>query len=546
MSAITASIGTRIPESASAGSPKSKRNFLNPRARSALLSLLGMSVLIGIWIIAASTVGTTSKIVPQPWTVVHALFSDRFYLDSLSATWWESIHGFLYGNIAALFVGAICILWPWLRSFIMQLAAASYSVPAVAIGPILIVFVSSDTTKIVISALSVFFISASGIVLGLSSASASSLELVHAMGGSALFGLRKVRLRFAVPSAAAGIALSAPGALLGAIVAEYLGGDRGIGVAMVQAQQAFEVPRTWALALLATLLSAAGYFAVSLVARRFSFEMINNDAAVGRTSLSVKRLGWRRLGVPSGKIVGGIAIVCALWYSSFWMLHLDNYLAKTPGNIFSFLTFSNGATEHRHVIFGALGITLRDAAYGYLVGSVVAIVVAIAIQFSMVAEAMFMPIALTLRSIPLVALTPLVGLIFGRGPIGVTVLTATITFVPTLVNLSVGMKQVPKSAEDLLRAYGMGWKEDVRVRAMFALPSLVTSARIAMPGAILGAVLAEYLATATGLGHLIALSSANSDFSTLWASVTVVTATSVILYSLLSRAESVAVGRLSP
>ncbi|MDQ1543961.1 MAG: hypothetical protein QOK08_1599 [Actinomycetota bacterium] len=522
------------------------RPRLKPKTRSFLLALSGLAALLGIWILAASTIGVTAKIIPQPWTVVQALFSDGFYGPNLATTLWEAFRGFLIGNVAAVVAGAICILWPRLRSSVMQFAAATYSAPAVAVGPILIVFVDSDTTKVVISALAVFFVSASGILLGLSSASASSLELIHAMGGSTWFGLRKVRLRFAVPAAAAGIALSAPGALLGAIVAEYLGGDSGIGVAMVQSQQAMEVPRTWALALLATLVSAAGYIAVSLVARRFTFEMINNDAAVARAARPVKREGWRRAGVPLGKLVGGIAIACGFWYALFWALQLDSYLAKTPGDILAFLTVSPGAADHRSIIFGALGVTLQDAAVGYVAGSVVAIVAAIAIQFSPVLEAMFMPIAMTLRSIPLVALTPLVGLVFGRGLLGVMVLTATITFVPTLVNLSVGMKQTPRSAEDLLHAYDAGWKRAILVRTMFALPSLVTSARIAIPGAILGAVLAEYLATATGLGHLIALSSANSDFSTLWAAVTVTTVISIIFYALLSRLESAAVSKLSP
>ncbi|TXN28911.1 ABC transporter permease [Lacisediminihabitans profunda] len=536
MTAVAAPLSSRGPV----------RLRLPQKARSGLLVLAGLAVLLGAWIIAAGTVGASAKIIPQPWTVVHALFADGFYGQSLTGTWWEAIRGFFFGNVAAVVAGATCILWPRLRGFIMQLAAATYSAPAVAIGPILIVFVDPDTTKVVISALSVFFVSASGILLGLSSASASSLELIHAMGGNTLFGLRKVRLRFAVPAAAAGIALSAPGALLGAIVAEYLGGDSGIGVAMVQAQQAFEVPRTWALALLATLISAAGYIVVSLIARRFSFEMINNDAAVGRAAPRLKRYGWRRTGIPVGKVAAGVVIVCAVWYALIWALRLDSYLAKTPGDILAFLTVSEGAAEHRSIIFGALGITLRDALAGYLVGSAVAIVAAISIQFSTVIEAMFMPIAMTLRSIPLVALTPLVGLVFGRDLIGVAVLTATITFVPTLVNLTVGMKQMPRSAEDLLHAYGLGWRQAVAVRTMFALPSLVTSARIAIPGAILGAVLAEYLATATGLGHLIALSSANSDFSTLWAAVTVTTVLSVVFYALLSRLESAAVRRLSP
>ena len=511
-------------------------------ARRAGLSLTGVGLILVLWAAVATLFGGRLKIIPEPWTVIGQLFHDGFYLPNLEVTLGEAFRGFLIGNAAALIAGAACVLWPRARGAVMQVAAASYCIPAVAIGPLLVVFVSSDVTKVVISALSVFFVSASAVLLGLSQTSSSALDLGHTLGASRLFVLFRVRVRFAVPAAAAGVALSIPGALLGAIVAEYLGGDSGLGVAMVQAQQAFEVPRTWAIALLATLISTAGYGLVSLAARRLRFTAVNNEAAGAATAARSGRRGWSWTLV---RVVTGVAAVVVVWYGLVWVLGLDPYLAKTPGDVLAYFFSGPHAAANRGTVLSALGSTLGDAAGGYVLGTALALAAAVVVLLSRTVDAMFTPIAMALRSIPLVALTPLVGLVFGRGFLGVTVLTATITFVPTFVNVVTGMRQVPRSSEDLMHAYDVGWRRTILIRSFYALPALASSARVAIPGAILGAVLAEYLATATGLGHLIALSSINSDFAALWATVTVTTVLSIVLYAVLTALESVALRRLS-
>ena len=61
-----------------------------------------------------------------------------------------------------------------------------------------------------------------------------------------------MRFRAALPSLFAGLRIAAPAAMLGAIIGEYLGGDTGLGVAMINSQQALEVDRTWGIALVAT------------------------------------------------------------------------------------------------------------------------------------------------------------------------------------------------------------------------------------------------------------------------------------------------------
>ena len=69
-------------------------------------------------------------------------------------------------------------------------------------------------------------------------------------------------------------------------------------------------------------------------------------------------------------------------------------------------------------------------------------------------EATFMPIAIVLRSVPLVAMTPLIILIFGRGLLGVTVIAGIVTFFPVLVNVSLALRSAPQAAIDLCHAYG--------------------------------------------------------------------------------------------
>ncbi len=99
------------------------------------------------------------------------------------------------------------------------------------------------------------------------------------------------------------------------------------------------------------------------------------------------------------------------------------------------------------------------------------------------------------------ALTPLLALIFGRGLLGVTVIVAVVTFFATLVTVSEGLRAAPQLACEVITSLGGSQLAVTRkVRLPYALPSLFASARIAIPGAIAGATLAEWLASGTAPG----------------------------------------------
>lgn len=519
-----------------------------------LPACLGFVTLLGFWWLAASLGGAERHVIPAPHTVLVTMVADGFYLPSLLTTGWEALRGFLAGNLVALALAALCALAPGTERTLTRLAAASYCAPAVAVGPVLAVLLDPDQAKVIISALSVVFTTLLGAVLGLSSTAGSALDLVRVTGGGRLFALVHVRIRAAVPALVAAIGLSAPAALLGAVVGEYLGGDRGLGVAMVQAQLALEVPRTWALALLTTGLAGLAYAVISMLGRRFTYVAVSSELAGAERTGSertgaaapVRRPRTVRVARRVGRILAAVVATCAVWWGLLAVFDVDLYLAKTPLQVLGYLGWGVDAAAHRDALLGGLAVTLRNAFAGYLAGTGLAVGLAVVIMSSPFVEAMFLPVVLALRSVPLVAMTPLVALVFGRGVLGVTVLAATITLVPTLVNLLAALREVPAPAVALARAYALGWAGSMRaVRLPYALPALAMSARVAVPGALLGATLAEYLITGEGIGRIISLSTINADFMMLWAAVVVVTSLSVVLFSLLTWLAGAALRRVT-
>lgn len=232
--------------------------------------LIGVVALVALWWLLAATVFSDGGAVPTPPAVLESMGRDglAFYGPNTSATLSAAVQGFLWGNGPAIGVALLVLLVPRLEAVATQLAVISYCVPLLAIGPIVLVVFGGDATVVFLAAISVFFTTLIGALLGLRSADRASLDLITVYGGGRLARLRYVQVISALPSTFAGLKISAPSALLGAIIGEYLGSnDQGLGVSLMISQQQFQVPRTWGLALVAGLIAGLGYAVVALVAR---------------------------------------------------------------------------------------------------------------------------------------------------------------------------------------------------------------------------------------------------------------------------------------
>jgi ABC-type nitrate/sulfonate/bicarbonate transport system permease component len=478
------------------------------------------------------------------------MWNDKsYYWPNMLVTFREAAKGYVVGNILAVALAIVFVQVPIVERLLMRLAIASYCVPLVAIAPILIVVTSGDTPKAALAGIAVFFTTLIATLLGLRSVDKSALDLVKSCGGGSWMALRKVRMQAALPSLFAGLRIAAPSALLGAIIGEYLGSNAGLGASLIQSQTSFQVTETWGLAVFIAALAGVVYALTSLVARvLLPWSAKGSTVVVGaaeRQNLGQPRLV--RFLQASFYLVLSLALIIGLWYGVIWLLSLNDFFAKTPADVWSYLVSGSAAPADRSLIFGQLGVTIGDAALGYVAGTAVAVIVAIGVVAKRSIEQTLMPIAIALRSIPLVAMTPFLMLIFGRGPVGVSVVVGIVVFFPTLVNVIVGMRTAPEQAVDMVASYGGSTTRAIRtVRFPYALPALFASARIAVPAAIAGATLAEWLATGRGLGNLIVVSYSNSEFNTLWAATVVIVAVAVMVYALVGMLETLVRSRFGP
>jgi ABC-type nitrate/sulfonate/bicarbonate transport system permease component len=102
-----------------------------------------------------------------------------------------------------------------------------------------------------------------------------------------------------------------------------------------------------------------------------------------------------------------------------------------------------------------------------------------------------------------------------------------------------GLRAVPAAATDVVHCFGGAHGTALlKVRVPFSAPSLFAAAKISMPGAVLGSVLAEWLITGHGLGHAMAYDVISSDYNQLWAAITVILVVSLGLYVIVGALEN--------
>jgi ABC-type nitrate/sulfonate/bicarbonate transport system permease component len=260
----------------------------------------------------------------------------------------------------------------------------------------------------------------------------------------------------------------------------------------------------------------------------------------------VVRKALLRFLTSAGGAVLSIVVICGVWQLLVKGLGLDPFLTRGPLDVWKYLTDpANGA--ERSLLWDASKITGLDAVIGLVGGALAALLTAVAFTLWRGVEQTLLPIAMALRAVPLVAMTPLIALIFGRGLLAVTVIAGIVTFFPVLVNVSLALRSVPRSSLDLMRAYGASsYSTLFRVQLPSALPSLFAALRVAAPLALVGALLAEWLATGKGLGYLMLAAVTTFELDRMWAGVTIVTVASIALYTLISIAEQLTLARYAP
>src|SRR5215469_1299215 len=174
----------------------------------------------------------------------------------------------------------------------------------------------------------------------------------------------------------------------------------------------------------------------------------------------------------------------------------------------------------RTQLLRAAASTLGGALGGFLLGSAAAVLAAVLIASSPAASRVLVPVALVVRTLPIIAIAPLLTLLLGTGVITIVAVAAIIIFFPTMINAMLGLRSVPPEALELM-AVADASRLDVlwRVRLPTALPYVFSGIQVGAATCILAAMVAEWVTTGTGLGYLILQAGVQFDVALMWAGV---------------------------
>lgn len=508
------------------------------RALRTLVTLVVIGGLLVLWQVLADANVFGAGTFPGPWGIWKQLIADRsLYSENIRTTMGEAMPGLALGGGLGLLFGVVfaesAVAERLLNASIIGLLCA----PTIALAPVFYVVFSPYTEKLLIAALSAFFPVLVATIAGFRSTDPSMINVVRAYGGGRSSVARRVKFPHALPSIASGVQIAFPAAVLGAILGEFAGGTSGLGVFMLNSLAQFNPERTWGAGAIATLLGTSGFLLIGFgrrfLARGQALTLSNASLSDDLAAVPMKRP------IRFGLWIASLVIAIGGWWLALKVFNVNSYFGRSPMDVFHFLFVNDGeGGAARSDLFHALGQTLPAAVIGAALGLLTAYLAAVGFLWSRGLESLLMTFAMVLQAVPLQAMAPLIVVVLGRGMGSSVTVAVLVTFFPSVVLMASGLREVPPSAGDLFRSMNASEIFTVsKLRTPTALPRIFAAARLGLPGALMGVLVAEYLATGQGVGFVLSNSAALSKYSKLWTATAIITLVSVFLYSIVSRAE---------
>ena len=210
----------------------------------------------------------------------------------------------------------------------------------------------------------------------------------------------------------------------------------------------------------------------------------------------------------------GIGGLLFIWWAVVVGFGVQPFIAPSPTLVLQTMV------AKRDVLLLNLLPTAMEAAGGFLIGNLAAILIATLFVHSKTLEKIFFPVVLMFNAIPIVAKAPILVLIMGNGMEPKITIAALVCFFPTLVNMVRGLEAVNPQTMELMRVLSASKSEVFfKVRLYNALPFLFSALRIAASMSVIGAVVGEWIGATQGIGAMIIQATYNFDSALLYSAI---------------------------
>ncbi|ESR00464.1 ABC transporter permease [Stutzerimonas chloritidismutans AW-1] len=224
-----------------------------------------------------------------------------------------------------------------------------------------------------------------------------------------------------------------------------------------------------------------------------------------------------------------LLVLLLIWEAACRLLKLPSFVLPSPSAIFA-ATQKVGLGAWAEHIFATLRVTLM----GYGLSILIGIPLAIALASSRVMSRTLYPLLVIVQSTPIVAVAPIIVVVMGAGDLPRVFITFLIAFFPIVVSCVTGLLATPEELVELSRSLGASKAREYRnIRLPYAIPHLFSALRISITLAVIGAVVAEFVAAEKGLGYFINFSTSMFQVPQAFAALMMLVVISLVLFHLI-------------
>jgi NitT/TauT family transport system permease protein len=229
-------------------------------------TLLGVLV---VWEVATHAFRIPNFVMPAPSAILAAGWEWRtHFLMHIWVTLYETLGGFALSIGVGVPLAILIVYSPALRTALYPLIVLTQSVPKIAIAPVLLLVIGhGEIPKVIVAFLVAFFPIVVDTATGLAATPPELLDLSRAYRASAFKTFLKVRLPMAMPFIFAGAKVAITLSVIGAVVGEFVGSDRGLGYVILSATSYWKTELAFSSMILLSLMAIVLFGAVELVER---------------------------------------------------------------------------------------------------------------------------------------------------------------------------------------------------------------------------------------------------------------------------------------
>lgn len=229
-------------------------------------------LLILIWQVVVQTGLVPAYMLPSPLQVLKALWKDRaLILDHSGVTLVEAAIGLSFGVLLGFVFALIMDRFSRFYKALYPIIIFSQTIPTVAIAPLLVLWFGYEMTpKVILIVIVTFFPITMGLLEGFKSADKDQINLLRSMGASDMQIFKFIKLPGSLPHFFSGLKISAAYSVVGAVIAEWLGGFKGLGVYMIRVKKSFSFDKMFAIIIVISLLSLLLMKAINLLQHKMT------------------------------------------------------------------------------------------------------------------------------------------------------------------------------------------------------------------------------------------------------------------------------------